>query len=81
MRKSKLCPKCGSKDLSTERDWRLPGREFLKIISCNKCKFVELYTIDNDERERKIRNGNIFLWSMMIIGFVIPISVVLLFVI
>ena len=81
MRKSGVCPKCGSKDLGVERDFRLPGREFLKIISCNKCKFVELYTIDNDERERKIRNGNIFLWSMMIIGFVIPISVVLLFVI
>ena len=55
--------------------------EFLKIISCNKCKFVELYTIDDDERERRIKSGNIFLWSMMIIGFVIPISVVLLFVI
>ena len=81
MRKSGVCPKCGSKDLGVERDFRLPGREFLKIISCNKCKFVELYTIDNDERERKIRSGNIFLWSMMIIGFVIPISVVLLFVI
>tara|TARA_B100000945_G_scaffold55202_1_gene40529 strand:+ start:3877 stop:4122 length:246 start_codon:yes stop_codon:yes gene_type:complete len=81
MRKSGVCPKCGSKDLGVERDFRLPGREFLKIISCNKCKFVELYTIDNDERERKIRSGNIFLWSMMIIGFVIPISVILLFVI
>ena len=81
MRKSGVCPKCGSKDLGVERDFRLPGREFLKIISCNKCKFVELYTIDNDKKEKRIRNGNIFLWSMMIIGFVIPISVVLLLVI
>ena len=81
MRETKLCPKCGSKDLSKEREAKLPGREFLKIISCNKCKFVELYLPEPEEREKKLKNSNIFIWSIMIIGFVIPIGVTLIFVI
>ena len=81
MRKNKICPKWGSKDLSGERDAQLHGREFFKIISCNKCKFVELYLPENKERENKLKKSRNFLWSMMIIGFVIPIGVVLIFVI
>ena len=53
MRETNLCPKCGSKDLSDERDAQLQGREFFKIISCNKCKFVELFMPENEEKERK----------------------------
>lgn len=78
MRKTKLCPKCGSKDLSKERDAIIQSREFFKIISCNKCKFVELYMPDNEEREKKMRNSSIFLWSMIVVGFTIPIIVVVL---
>ena len=78
MRKTKLCPKCGSKDLSKERDAIIQSREFFKIISCNKCKFVELYMPDNEEREKKMRNSGIFLWSMVVVGFAIPIIVVVL---
>lgn len=78
MRKTKLCPKCGSKDLSKERDAIIQSREFFKIISCNKCKFVELYMPDNEEREKKMRNSSIFLWSMVVVGFAIPIIVVVL---
>ncbi|MAT49316.1 MAG: hypothetical protein CMA27_05745 [Euryarchaeota archaeon] len=78
MRKNKLCPKCGSKDLSKERDAIIQSREFFKIISCNKCKFVELYMPDNEEREKKMRNSSIFLWSMVVVGFAIPIIVVVL---
>lgn len=78
MRKTKLCPKCGSKDLSKERDAIIQSREFFKIISCNKCKFVELYMPDNEEREKKMRNSSIFLWSMIVVGFAIPIIAVVL---
>ena len=81
MRETNLCPKCGSKDLSDERDAQLQGREFFKIISCNKCKFVELFMPENEEKERKGRNSSIFLWSMVVVGFVVPIGVVLLLVI
>jgi predicted nucleic-acid-binding Zn-ribbon protein len=80
MRKTNLCPKCSSKDLSRERDAIIQSREFFKIISCNKCKFVELYMPDNEEREKKMRNSSIFLWSMIVVGFAIPIGVVLLLV-
>jgi len=81
MRKTNLCPKCNSKDLSRERDAIIQSREFFKIISCNKCKFVELYMPDNEEREKKMWNSSIFLWSMIVVGFAIPIGVVLLLVI
>ena len=81
MRKTNLCQKCGSKDLSKERDARLQGREFLKIISCNKCNFVEFYIPEYEEKERKKKNASVFLWSMLIVGLVIPIGVVLLLVI
>ncbi len=52
--KSGRCPKCESKNLADPRHFRAQGigtKADMNIISCNDCRYSELYEMTAAERE------------------------------
>lgn len=68
------CPKCGSVDLTESKKARYSGPEGLQMISCNVCRFVELYTPDESEQAQMSRQTTLYL--LLVIA--IPLLIILL---
>lgn len=66
---SDACPKCGSTDMKAPRHFRAQGigaKTDLNIISCNECRYSELYELDAEE-SAPIKRKVAMIWLFLVI--------------